>query len=164
MKNLIVLRHATAEKSGPDGSDLTRPLAPEGRREALAQGLRLLREDRIPQGVLTSVAVRAMETTQELCAALKEPPPVWALEHLYNASGYELLTALRETPENPDTLLLVAHMPGVAELVYLLLPPGRAPTLNFVPGALAALTVDIAHWKDIAPGRGQFGDLHLPEL
>ena len=162
MKTMMVLRHATAEKNGPDGRDYTRPLTPAGREEARAQGQRMRGDGLVPALVATSAAVRAVETAQGACEAFSPMPPVWTLETLYNASGHELLAALQELPEPSATVLLVAHMPGVAELVYLLLKPTQSPTLNYVPGTYAVMELNISRWVDIAPAKGVLRNLCLP--
>ena len=163
MKTLIVLRHATAEKSGPDGRDVTRRLTAGGRQEASAQGRRLIRSGASPQSALVSAAARAVETAEQVCAEPGLKPRVQVLDRLYNASGHELLEALGDAPEAAGTVLLVAHMPGVAELVYLLLPPGQSPDLNFVPGAYALMTLDIPRWAAIAPASGHLQGMITPE-
>ena len=162
MKTLMVLRHATAEKNGPDGRDFTRPLTAAGREEARTQGQRMRGEGRVPSLVVTSAAVRAVETAHDAVQAFSPTPPVQTLEALYNASGHELFSALQELPEPSGTVLLVAHMPGVAELVYLLLKPTQSPSLNFVPGTYAVMELNIARWVDIAPAKGELRDLYLP--
>ena len=58
MKELILLRHAHAEPTVPDGIDLDRPLSPEGLAEAESAGRWLKEHALVPDRVLCSPSRR----------------------------------------------------------------------------------------------------------
>lgn len=155
MKNLLILRHASAASRGEEGTDFTRPLTAHGEREALAQGGFLREAALLPQRVATSSAVRAVSTTELLLTALAHDLLVEREEVLYNAPGEVLLDYVQRLPDGVNTALLVAHMPGVAELLWLLASDRDDLNVNFAPCTLVAVSLEaVTRWSDAVPGCG----------
>jgi phosphohistidine phosphatase len=155
VKNLLILRHASPQSKGADGTDFTRALTPEGELEARMQGAFLREADIVPQVIATSAAVRARTTAELLVDMLGRGPAVTVEPVLYNAPGEELLDYLRLLPEPAETVLLVAHMPGVAELLGILASDPADLAVQFKPCTLAGVSLPgAARWADLAPGTG----------
>lgn len=149
MKTLLLLRHATAAVEGYDGTDHGRALTALGRDEAHVQGGFLREAGYLPLHIIASSALRARETAETVADVLGQPGSVDPDERLYNVSGEELLLCVLDLPDGADTALMVAHMPGVAELAALLLPSGEGPNMAIQPGTLLALTLPEAlSWRD----------------
>ena len=117
MRQLLLLRHAKSSWDDPALSDHSRPLNHRGRMAAQAmrramQGLGLS-----PQLVLVSTSRRTLQTMQEL-----EPwttlPVVTPLDGLYLADAETILAAIRATPPEIHSLLVIGHNPGLHELAY----------------------------------------------
>jgi phosphohistidine phosphatase SixA len=72
---------------------------------------------------------------------------------LYNASGPELLGWLQDQGEDDSRLLIVAHMPGVGELVSLLTTEHNDLAVVYAPATLAVVTGE-PKWEDWDYGRG----------
>ena len=120
MKTLIILRHAEAAEKPPGGSDFERTLTDKGRAQAARQG-RFLAEGGFPiERVRASAALRAMETANAVTEAAGLGLAVEGVQELYNAPGEALLEFVRGQPDEFETLLLVAHVPGVAHLLSML--------------------------------------------
>jgi phosphohistidine phosphatase len=97
---LWLLRHAKAAADPPaGGSDHERPLAPRGRRDAAALGLRLRAGDlgfgaaAQPDLLLASTATRTTETAAKVVASLGVP--VDRRRRLYYGSPTEVLAEIR---------------------------------------------------------------------
>lgn len=160
MKRLILLRHA---KSGWDDTvarDFDRPLNAKGRRAARAMGSHLRSGGLHPDRVTASPAARVTETLEEFATGLGETlAPAWDTR-AYLASAETLLDIVRETPDSAETLLLVAHNPGLEELVLLLVPEtgGQAARLEveekYPTASIAEITFAADHWADVKPGEG----------
>ena len=169
MKRLLILRHATPESQGPDGMDFSRRLNPQGEREASIQG-RFLAEARMtPDLIVSSSAVRAFSTAEILRDAIGNEEGAATgqiLENpaLYNAEGEVLLSYLQGLPDDVYTVLLVAHMPGVAELLLMLTTEFSESTLAFQPGTLAGvLFEEVQRWEEVVLESGRLEWL-LPPL
>lgn len=163
MKTLYILRHGTPEKHGPDGTDHSRPLARQGILESETQGRVLAGAGAALDLIATSTARRAVETAETLRDALPADPPLKASEALYGASGGQLLSWLQGLPEDVGTLLLVGHMPGLAELLSLLVTGHDDLFVKVSPGTLSGLTLgETATWAETAPGEGMLFMLAPP--
>jgi phosphohistidine phosphatase len=116
-KRLLVMRHA--KSAWPPGvPDLERPLLPRGVREARLAGTWLRENGILPDVILCSTATRAQQTCAEVRSGLGVDVPDPELEDaLYAASAIHLLAVIHTVPETARCVLLVAHMPGVQELV-----------------------------------------------
>jgi phosphohistidine phosphatase len=134
-RTLILLRHAKSDWSGME-TDIRRPLAQRGRRQAPKAGRWLVANiDRIDLAIL-SPATRAQQTWELVAAELPAPPPTRIDERVYAASDRRLLAVVRDLTAEINTVALVGHNPGVEECVYILTgQPVPMPT-----SALAVIT------------------------
>jgi phosphohistidine phosphatase len=88
-------------------------------------------------------------------------------EALYLASAADLLKAVQATGPRVQHLLVVAHNPGVSELVQQLVPEAEAGGLG--TAALCSMAFETPHWtaigvatvqdvlRETPPARGLFG-------
>jgi phosphohistidine phosphatase len=151
MKRVWLLRHAKSSWDDPALADHDRPLAPRGIKASGRIG-RWARGNHVAPGlVLCSSALRAQQTLELVAHAVELPDPV-VERRLYLASAEELLRRLGKIDDAVGEALVVAHNPGLHDLVALLAPPGpdELPT-----GALAGVSLDIDRWRDVAPGSGR---------
>jgi phosphohistidine phosphatase len=116
MKRLILLRHAKAERSAPSGRDFDRPLSPRGLDDAARAGRVLAAAGLIPDVVLVSAAARTVQTWEQASPALPDAK-VQIRQDLYNAPS-ERLQAVAEAEHDAQTVLVIAHNPGVGALAY----------------------------------------------
>lgn len=150
MQRLILMRHAQARAAGPGGEDIDRRLTPTGQADARLMGRLLNDQNLIPDQALISAAVRAQETW----AAVSEGFPSVRLQvrlSLYLASAGQMRTAAELAAVEDETLMIVAHNPGLHDLGVRLLRDGGAPPSalarmagGFPPASIAAFTVDAA--------------------
>ena len=159
MKTLYLLRHA---KSGWDDhrlGDFERPLNGRGQRAAQRMrryiGARKLR----PDLVLCSPARRTRATWDCIAPAIEPPPVFKALQSLYLASPSRLLAILRRLPADCGAVMLIGHNPGIAEGAEKL---GGKRLPKYPTGALAAIRLDIARWRDLRAGRGRLVSFTTP--
>jgi phosphohistidine phosphatase len=116
MKRLILLRHAKAERSAPSGRDFDRPLSPRGLDEAARAGRLLAAAGLIPDVVLVSAAARTVQTWEQASAALPDAK-VQGRQDLYNAPP-ERLQAVAQAEHDAQTVMVIAHNPGIGALAY----------------------------------------------
>ncbi len=104
-----------------------------------------------PGLVLCSGAVRTRQTLELVRPALGSPG-IECDEHLYLASGEELLQRVRALPDAVAEAMLVGHNPGLHDLALLLVDErGRAELSEHLPtGALVTLDLPASSWTDVA--------------
>ncbi len=149
MKALLLMRHA--KSSWKDGSldDHDRPLKKRGRRAAPRMGRLLADEGLLPDLVLTSTALRAVETGRAVVEACGYVGPVQALAELYLATPETYVAALQRLGNEAERVLLVGHNPGLEVLVDGL--SGRQVELP--TAAIALIHLPIERWAGVALDR-----------
>jgi len=167
-RRILFLRHAKSAWDEPEQDDYARPLAPRGRRAAAVMGVYIRDEGLAPDLVLCSGARRARETWDIVNAALAKHPPVEHEEALYMISPERLLKRLRKVPDEAKSVLVVGHEGGVDALARALTGNGAAALRQrlgekFATAALAVVAVDLAHWSDLAEGKGTLTALAAPK-
>jgi phosphohistidine phosphatase len=167
VKRLTLMRHGEARWKDTGVSDLERPLNRRGSNAAEAMARRLLELQLVPELLLVSPARRTQQTADILARELSVPARrVVREEALYLASAADLLKVVQATGPRVTHLMLVAHNPGVSELVQLLVPQGEAGGLG--TAAICSITFDTPHWTAVGaaavrdvqretPGKGLFG-------
>ena len=148
MRRLIIMRHSKADRQGVTGGDFDRPLTAQGRADAGLIAAALAQAGLEPDLVLVSAAVRTLQTWAEVA---KTFPAARVIESrtLYNAEEHELRKAVADADDACDTLLLVAHNPGVHALAArLLIESAASPAIinridqGFPPSSAIAFAVD----------------------
>ncbi|MEA3639173.1 MAG: histidine phosphatase family protein [Lamprobacter sp.] len=117
-RELLLLRHAKSDWDTDTGSDIERPLAKRGKRDAPRIGEWLYREGLVPSLILSSTAERARETTLRVCKGLdyKKRDIKWE-PAIYEADLETLLRLLADYEHAPSTVLMVGHNPGLEDLL-----------------------------------------------
>lgn len=149
MKTLYLLRHAKSSWDFEDLSDHDRPLNKRGRHDAPLIGRELASHEITPDLIVASSAVRALTTASLVAKELEyDTENITINEAIYEASKEELVTIIRQLPDNANTVLLVGHNPEITELANFLSPEHitSMPTAAVVGIRFACLT-----WAEITP-------------
>ena len=159
---LILMRHAKSVWDDPGLSDHDRPLTDRGRREARAIGGWLQAQGFVPDQVVCSTAARAAETWETLALMLAPRPAVQFSAVLYCASPDTMLWVLRRA--TGDTVMLIAHNPGIAMLAELLAGsvPGRSDFARYPSAATTVLTFADQSWSGVDYGHGTVEAFSVP--
>jgi len=145
MKTLLVLRHAKSSWNDSALDDHERPLNQRGRRDAPRMG-KLVREyGVIPDVVISSDAVRARLTAEAVAEAARYAGDILLDPHLYAACPADILSLLPTVRENPKTVMIVGHNPGLEALVEQL----TGERQDLPTAALAQIDLPIDQWRDL---------------
>jgi phosphohistidine phosphatase len=177
MRRLMLLRHAKTEHDAPSGHDQDRRLDERGRLDAAAIGTWIGRHPPFPDAVLVSTAVRARQTWEIACDAMKDAvrerppqPKVEWLDELYGAEPAQLLRIIRMAAvTDPARLMLIGHNPGMHELALMLAGSGDAAAKksledNLPTAGFAVLDFAIDDWNEVAFRRGKLVRFTSPKL
>jgi phosphohistidine phosphatase len=143
MKTLLILRHAKAERDDSP-TDHARELTKKGKKAARRMGELLLRENLLPDMILSSAAERARRTAEEAADAAGFAGNLKLLEELYLAEPHAYVDALRRLGEDAKCVLVVGHNPGIEALIFRL--TGAAE--HMPTAALAECALPIESWSD----------------
>ena len=138
MKTLLLLRHAKSSWKDGDLDDHDRPLNGRGKRDAPRMG-RLLAEERLlPELILCSSAKRCRKTAEHVIAESGYRGETRLTGELYEAGAEKLREVLAGLAGEPTRVLLIAHNPGLEELLELFTPLQRPVSYSWVSRARQA--------------------------
>ena len=152
VKELILVRHAKSSWKDPALHDHERPLNKRGKRDAPVMGERLSRSGCEPDLIVSSSAVRALDTARTITGKLGYPRASIAVEErLFHAGVAELLRVIRGTDDSVDSLMLFGHNPGLTDLANQI---GPREILNMPTCAVLHLRFQADTWSTVgdAPG------------
>ena len=157
---MLVLRHAKSSWNDPALDDHERPLNKRGRRDAPRMG-KLAREyGLIPDVVISSDAVRARLTAEAVAEAARYAGEILLDPRLYMACPADILLLLPTVAEDPGTVMIVGHNPGLENLVEQL----TGERQDLPTAALAQIGLPIDQWRDLKLStRGTLVGLWRPE-
>jgi phosphohistidine phosphatase len=147
---LYFLRHATASDIAP--SDAERPLTALGKGEAHMAGLALAKLGVKPDAILSSPLVRAWQTARGAAEALQFGGDIISCDELQNGVDTpDLLRAIKHsTGPGAAEVVLVGHMPSLAQHIAVLIDAGNPNGLSLGKGAIACVSLTA-----LRPGDGE---------
>jgi phosphohistidine phosphatase len=117
LRHVVLVRHGHAEWPAYAGPDFERPLTPQGLADAHTAAAAIRDAGCRPSLLLTSPARRTRQTAEIIAITLGLPESATRMvDSLYNASRDTLDSELRHAFHATDSILLVAHNPGISEL------------------------------------------------
>lgn len=145
MKTLLLMRHAKSSWDDDNLDDHERPLNKRGRSAAPRMGRFLLAMHSAPDFIVTSTAVRALETARLVAAECKYAGIIREDPTLYVAPPEFYIAAIRRLRSQVERPLIIGHNPGLESLLRHL----TAVDIHVPTGAIAKLEVPSATWSDL---------------
>ena len=125
--------------------DHDRPLNNRGRREAIKMGEHLKKMNIFPDTIITSSALRAIETTKYMCRYSGYNNLIEVNFSLHRGGIDSYINALSTISNDKQKILIVGHNPDLEELAYGLMNKKiRIPTCTLIQ-----LKLSIENWKSI---------------
>ncbi len=123
-------------------------------------GMILCDQELIPQRILSSTALRALQTAESVIQASGFQGEVVHLDRLYMAEADEYIAVLRELPDDIERVMVIGHNPGLETLLQML--SGRIESLP--TAVIAHLVLPIQHWTELsAETNGELVDIWRPK-
>ena len=161
MPTLLVMRHAKSAWDTGE-TDHERPLNARGRRQSLEMGEWIQEEYPHLDLVLCSTSKRTRQTLARVQEGSVEAADVQFRREIYEAGVFDVLPLLLNVADGVETVLLLGHFPGVADLVdHLVGDDGREASGEFVTSGVAVLTFEEA-WSELRPGSATLTAFEIP--
>ena len=146
-KKIIIVRHAKAAIAENFGNDFDRPLTSQGKADAEAMGKQLKKNEILPDLIISSPAKRTRQTAKRLAIAIgyNVDEILW-VEKLYHCTPEVIENVIEEVTDSVNTLMIVAHNPGMSEFSNMIDPSFRLmhlPTCGTV-----VVNTDTVSWSD----------------
>ena len=147
MKTLLILRHAKSSLRALNSLDHERPLDELGKYDARKVGYLLRNKDLTPDCIISSIAIRAKSTAEQVAEVCKYKREFVLEQSLYQAKTKDYLNIIEGISDKHKRVLLVGHNPTVEEVIEML--TDSLDTIRMPPCALAHLNLQIEKWSDL---------------
>ena len=117
MKDLYIVRHGKSTWDIEGISDIDRSLKERGINDAYKMAERLLVQDRIPQKIISSPAVRALHSATIFARTFNFPyNEIIINEGIYHAGMNVMLSIIQQVDDNINSLMVFGHNPTFTDL------------------------------------------------
>jgi phosphohistidine phosphatase len=160
-KQLLILRHGKSSWEF-DCDDFDRPLVERGKRGAELLGVWLQQQNLLPDFILSSPAVRAIETARKCCKAMGiSDRHIYQEPRIYEANAATLKAILNECPHQAQRVMLVGHNPGLEHLLTDLVHTAIATPENgkLLPTATLAHLTLAEYWSRTSSSCAQLNSI-----
>ena len=145
MKQVLVVRHAESETAEANLGDFGREITDVGVKQARALARRVVELGLIPECVVTSDAVRAVQTAEVFRDQGGYTGEIEQNPDLYDATEETYLDVVCNCDDKLSRIMIVGHNPAVEAVVQLLI--GKHRKMKTCSAAIVAAEVD--SWRDL---------------
>ena len=162
---LMLLRHAKAEKAVPGLRDRDRKLNARGQGDAAMIAAFMVRHDLQPRRVLVSSAQRTRETWDCMAEAFAAAPVAYE-DRLYESGPEAILAVIRELGRSAPALLVIGHNPSLYDTARLLLAAPEVRQLDDGLPTAGLVVIDFAGqgWRKLALRSGKLARFVTPRF
>ena len=151
MKDLYIVRHGKSTWDIEGISDIDRSLKERGINDAYKMAERLLVQDRIPQKIISSPAVRALHSATIFARTFNFPyNEIIINEGIYHAGMNVMLSIIQQVDDNINSLMVFGHNPTFTDLAnhFINNKIANVPTTGIV-----GLKFETNSWKEIGKSK-----------
>jgi len=154
MKTIYLVRHAKSSWEKIDLPDEKRPIMEKGKKRT-KKVIDYLHANHINVDyIISSHAVRALETAKILAQGLNYPLENIKIDHeIYHGDGESIKDHISKLPDRFNSVMIVGHNPSLTNLVNLFL---KSPIDNLPTSGVASFSFDTDRWEnlqDSVPGK-----------
>jgi phosphohistidine phosphatase len=165
VKKLYLIRHAKSSWDNSEIDDFNRPMNSRGEKDAPKMGRRLKEKRLTPDIVVSSPAVRTLDTCKIICGVLGfNTTKIIENKSLYHASEEEILKVVRglkdRKADEEENVLLFGHNPGLTDFANRLLDE---QILNIPTAGIVCAELAIKKWRDVDWGCGKMLFFDFPK-
>ena len=150
MKRLILMRHAQAQLERFGFNDRERAITMAGMHEIEAIRVKIQGHLSGISLILCSNAKRTRQTLEGLKPLLPSTARVVYKDELYQITSKTLWNHLQEVDDVHETIMIVAHNPGLVQFVQELAP--ETPFRDFPTAGIAICEGEAPSWAEVTPG------------
>ena len=161
MKTIYIVRHAKSSWDITELPDEKRPLLEKGKKRT-KKVIDYLQDHNISVDyIISSHAVRALETAKILARGLKYPEENIKIDsHVYYANGNSLLNQFYDLPSRHHSVMIVGHNPSLTDLVNFFL--GK-PIENLPTSGVVSISFETDKWEEVPVARRKINFILFPK-
>lgn len=147
MKTIYIVRHAKSSWDISETPDEKRPLLEKGKKRTKRVIDYLQAHDIKVDCIISSHAVRALETARIIAHGLKYPPEDILIDKkIYHASGDSLIDQFFDLPARFNSIMIVGHNPSLTDFANQFL---KDPIENLPTSGVVSITFNTEKWEEI---------------
>ena len=161
MKTLYLVRHAKSDRTTEDIADIDRPLNARGYRDAQMMSKKFISDNKTPDIVFTSPAIRAMSTALIFCPNIDYSVGNIKIEQdIYEASVETMLNFIAQIDDRYESAMIFGHNPTTTALANILCSGNidNIPTCGIV-----TIQFDVFAWMNTRAGGAKLLSLDYPK-
>ena len=163
MKTLYLVRHAKSALNDLTIEDYERPLLPKGIKRAQKVAKHLLNEGVKPHLIVSSHAVRAVETAKIFADILGYDPDKMLIdENLYFSGETAMENILYGLDSKIEQVMLVGHNPDMTRFANVFLPDDQK--IDYLPtSGVVCVAFQTEKWREIMPAKRNIPFVIIPK-
>jgi phosphohistidine phosphatase len=159
MKTIYLVRHGKSKRGPEYETDVERPLAKRGKRDATRMGAYMAEHDLLPGLIVSSPAERARDTALRLAEAAHYQGEIRFEDALYFTTDQAYLDLAWGLDDALASVMFVGHNPATESVVEMLSGTyARMPT-----AAVACIQFEVETWREVQPGIGALAWVERPK-
>ena len=162
MKTVYIVRHAKSSWKEMDLTDEQRPLLEKGKKRT-KKVIDFLHEKKVKVDyIISSHAVRALETAKILAHALGYPIDQIKVDpHVYISDGQRIFNQFYDLSEKHDSVMIVGHNPALTDFVNHFLDPRIE---NLPTSGIVSISFDTDRWEEIPTAKHKVNFTIYPRI
>ena len=145
MKSIILFRHAKSDWDATYSSDHQRPLNKRGIKASKLMGSYLAKINEIPDLIISSSALRALQTMENAISAGKWESEITVKKEVYHASVSTLINLIKRTKSIYSNICIVGHEPTFS---YFLKSITDESVFKFPTATMAKVVLRFENWNN----------------
>ena len=147
MKKLLLIRHAKSSWDDASIDDVDRPLNGRGKKNAPEMAQRLVKKDIIPDLLVSSHALRALETARIFAKEFNlGANDILIRNELYMAGPGAFEQVIQNIPDEYNTIAVFSHNPGITEFANSIT---KARIDNMPTASIFAVKIKTDSWRTL---------------
>ena len=146
MKSIILFRHAKSDWDATYSSDHQRPINQRGIKASKLMGSYLAKINEIPDLIISSSALRALQTMENAISAGKWESKITVKKEVYHASVSTLIHLIKRTKNIYSNICIIGHEPTFS---YFLKSITNETVFKFPTATMAKIVLKVESWNNL---------------
>ena len=146
MKSIILFRHAKSDWNATYSSDHQRPINQRGIKASKLMGSYLEKINEIPDLIISSSALRALQTMENAISAGKWESKITVKKEVYHASVSTLIHLIKRTKNIYSNICIIGHEPTFS---YFLKSITDESVFKFPTATMAKIVLKVESWNNL---------------
>lgn len=160
-KQLLLIRHAKSDWNNAGLRDFDRPLNKRGNANAPEMAVRMLKQNIIPDLMVSSPALRAITTAKYFAKTWGIDSAKIQLEKtIYEANIKALLQVVNQLDNQANQVALFGHNPGLTDFANYL---SNANIFNMPTCSIVMIAFSIENWNEVSADTGSLVFFDYPK-